>query len=65
MTGLSFEVVDGVTMSDALLRQELEAIAAAMKMYIDDLAGPLTISGAQFSAFIPMLEFDGPDGKKR
>lgn len=65
MTGLSFEVVDGVTTSDALLRQEPEAIGAAMKMYTDELAGPLTIGGVQSSAFMPMLEFDGPEGEKR
>ncbi|KAF3402984.1 Oxygen-dependent choline dehydrogenase [Talaromyces pinophilus] len=65
MSGLSFEVVDGVVTGDALLRQEPEALSAAMKMYADDLAGPLTIGGVQSSAFMPMLEFDGPDGEKR
>ncbi|OJD19778.1 hypothetical protein AJ78_00277 [Emergomyces pasteurianus Ep9510] len=64
MSGISFEVVDGVITGDPLLRQEPEAIASAMQMYSENQAGPMTIGGVQSSGLMPILEFTGPSGKK-
>ncbi|KAG4220121.1 hypothetical protein PC116_g31400, partial [Phytophthora cactorum] len=53
MTGLSYEVVDGVMTGDPLMRQEPEAIAQAQKLYVEHKAGPFTIGGMQSHAFMP------------
>ncbi|KAJ8119608.1 hypothetical protein ONZ43_g3480 [Nemania bipapillata] len=53
MTGLSYEVVDGVITGDPLLRQEPEALALAQKLYVENKAGPFTIGGIQSHAFMP------------
>ncbi|KAI0964790.1 hypothetical protein F4678DRAFT_468200 [Xylaria arbuscula] len=52
MTGLSYEVVDGVITGDPLLRQEPEALTLAQKLYVDNKAGPFTIGGIQSHAFM-------------
>ncbi|KAI0903359.1 hypothetical protein F4823DRAFT_568761 [Ustulina deusta] len=51
MTGLSYEVVDGVMTGDPLMRQEPEALALAQKLYVENKAGPFTIGGMQSHAF--------------
>ncbi|KAL5339976.1 alcohol oxidase [Aspergillus crustosus] len=56
-TGISFEAVDSVVTLDPLLRQEPEAIQAAMQQYTESKSGPMTIGGIQSSAFMPILEF--------
>lgn len=53
MTGVSYEVVDGVTTGDALLRQEPEALALAQELYEKHQAGPFTVGGTQSHAFMP------------
>ncbi|KAJ4207382.1 hypothetical protein NW767_002633 [Fusarium falciforme] len=53
MTGVSYEVVDGVITGDALLRQEPEALALAQELYEKHRAGPFTVGGTQSHAFIP------------
>ncbi|KAI1500750.1 alcohol oxidase [Biscogniauxia marginata] len=53
MTGISYEVVDGVSTGDPLLRQEPEALALAQKLYTEHKAGPFTIGGIQSHAFMP------------
>ncbi|KAI0544664.1 hypothetical protein F4679DRAFT_564189 [Xylaria curta] len=53
MTGLSYEVVDGVITGDPLLRQEPDALALAQKLYVENKAGPFTIGGMQSHAFMP------------
>ena len=53
MTGISFEVNDGVMTGDSLMRQEPEAIAAATDMYQKYKAGPLTVGGIASHAFMP------------
>lgn len=63
MSGISFEAVDGVITGDPILRQEPEAVQAAMKSYAEHREGPMTIGGVQSSAFMPFLEFDDPDGR--
>ena len=54
MTGVSFEVNDGVMTGDSLMRQEPEAIAAATDMYQNHKAGPMTVGGIASHAFMPM-----------
>ncbi|KAG8159098.1 hypothetical protein KVR01_010759 [Diaporthe batatas] len=53
MTGLSYEVIDGVVTGDPLLRQEPEAMGAAQKLYFEHKAGPFTMGGMQSHAFMP------------
>ncbi|KAJ4388532.1 hypothetical protein N0V93_005990 [Gnomoniopsis smithogilvyi] len=53
MTGVSYEVVDGVVTGDPLMRQEPEALSQAQKLYFEHKAGPLTIGGMQSHAFMP------------
>ncbi|KAK7751758.1 hypothetical protein SLS62_006243 [Diatrype stigma] len=53
MTGLSYEVIDGVVTGDPLLRQEPEALALAQKLYVEHKAGPFTIGGVQSHAYMP------------
>lgn len=53
MTGLSYEVVDGVMTGDPLMRQEPEALAQAQKLYVQHKTGPFTIGGMQSHAFMP------------
>ncbi|KAI1282348.1 hypothetical protein F5Y07DRAFT_237258 [Xylaria sp. FL0933] len=53
MTGLSYEVVDGVPTGDPLMRQEPDAIAQAQKLYVENKVGPFTIGGMQSHAFMP------------
>ncbi|KAI1457053.1 hypothetical protein F4805DRAFT_467697 [Annulohypoxylon moriforme] len=55
MTGISYEVVDGVVTGDPLLRQEPEALALAQKLYVEQKTGPFTIGGMQSHAFMPTL----------
>lgn len=53
MTGLSYEVADGVVTGDPLMRQEPEALALAQKLYVEHKAGPFTIEGMQSHAYMP------------
>nr|POE52052.1 oxygen-dependent choline dehydrogenase [Quercus suber] len=64
MTGISFEVVDGVITGDPLMRQEPEALQAAQQLYAEHKAGPFTMGGMQSHAFMPMLEFAGTAGEQ-
>ncbi|PLB48145.1 glucose-methanol-choline oxidoreductase [Aspergillus steynii IBT 23096] len=60
MSGISFEVVDGVVTGDPLLRQKPEAVQAAMQLYTEHKAGPMTIGGVQSSSFMPLVDFQNP-----
>ncbi|KAL2793769.1 glucose-methanol-choline oxidoreductase [Aspergillus keveii] len=64
MTGVSFEAVDGVVTVDALLRQEPEAIAAAMQQYTEHKKGPMTIGGVQSCAFMPIIDFHASNSQR-
>jgi choline dehydrogenase-like flavoprotein len=64
MTGVSLEAVDGVVTVDPLLRQEPEAIAAAMQQYTEHKKGPMTIGGVQSCAFMPVLEFHASNNQR-
>jgi choline dehydrogenase-like flavoprotein len=56
MTGLSYEVVDGVVTGDPLMRQEPQALEQAQKLYLEHKAGPFTIGGMQSHAFMPITD---------
>lgn len=58
MTGMSYEVNDGVMTGDPLLRREPEALAQAQKLYVEHKAGPLTIGGIQSHAFMSLQNDD-------
>ncbi|CAI6336114.1 unnamed protein product [Periconia digitata] len=64
MTGVSFEVVDGVITGDPLMRQEPEALQQAQKLYAEHKAGSFTMGGVQSHAFMPVLEFADAAGQK-
>lgn len=53
MTGVSYEVVDGVMTGDPLMRQEPEALTRAQELYTEHKAGPFTIGGMQSHAYMP------------
>ena len=59
MTGVSFEVIDGVMTGDSLMRQEPDAIAAATEMYKNHKAGPMTVGGIGSHAFMPIPGSNG------
>ena len=54
MTGVSFEVNDGVVTGDSLMRQEPEAVANATQLYQNFKAGPMTVGGIASHAFMPL-----------
>jgi choline dehydrogenase-like flavoprotein len=64
MTGVSFEVADGVMTGDPLMRQEPAALQMAQKLYTEHKAGPFTMGGMQSHAFMPVLEFADAEGRK-
>ncbi|KAL8701338.1 MAG: hypothetical protein Q9201_004957 [Fulgogasparrea decipioides] len=53
MTGISFEVNEGIMTGDSLMRQDPEAIAAATELYQSHKAGPMTVGGIASHAFMP------------
>lgn len=65
MTGVSFEVVDGITTGDPLLRQDPKALEFVQKLYNEEKAGPFTIGGIQSHAFMPVLEFSDEKARER
>lgn len=63
MTGISYEVKEGVFTGDALMRQEPEAIQGAMQLYTVHKAGPFCVGGIGSHAFMPIVDFRTDDGK--
>ena len=57
MSAISFEVVDGVPTGDALLRQEPEALQAAMQIYVEERVGPLCLGGYATHSFMPVINY--------
>lgn len=55
MTGVSFEVADGIMTGDCLVRQEPGILEAFMKMYQEHHAGPLAGAALTNYAFTPLL----------
>ncbi|EPE24797.1 MFS general substrate transporter [Glarea lozoyensis ATCC 20868] len=64
MTGVSFEVVDGIVTGDPLMRQEPEALQQAQSLYFEHKAGPFTIGGMQSHAFMPIVELANVEDRK-
>ncbi|KAF6223696.1 hypothetical protein HO133_000539 [Letharia lupina] len=62
MTGISYEVMDGIFTGDGLMRQEPEITQMAMQMYTTAKAGPLCAGGIGSYAFMPLL--NSLDGDK-
>lgn len=63
MTGISFEVRDGVKTLDDLRRGVPEAIQAAMAAYQANRTGPFAIGGIDSFAVMPIPEFRTEEGK--
>ncbi|KAE8323110.1 hypothetical protein BDV39DRAFT_218101 [Aspergillus sergii] len=61
MSGISFEVKEGVITGDPLPHQEQEEVQNAMQLYTEHKAGPMTIGGIQSSAFMPIIEYHEPN----
>jgi choline dehydrogenase-like flavoprotein len=61
MTGISFEVVEGIHTGDPLLRQEPTALQAAMQLYTEHQAGPMASGGVSSGAYMPVRDFDGSE----
>jgi choline dehydrogenase-like flavoprotein len=56
MTGISFEVNDGIFTGDGLMRQEPELVQGAMQMYTTAKAGPLCAGGIGSYAFMSITD---------
>jgi choline dehydrogenase-like flavoprotein len=56
LTGISFEVKDGLVTRDGLLRQEPAAIQTAMQLYAEHKTGPLAGAAWSSHAFVPVLD---------
>ena len=63
MTGISFEVKDGIFTGDGLMRQEPEVLQGAMQMYSTARAGPLCAGGIGSYAFMPIVDFIAEGGR--
>ncbi|KAI0097479.1 GMC oxidoreductase-domain-containing protein [Nemania sp. FL0031] len=61
MTGLSFEVQDGVKTLDDLLRQDTGATDSAMKEYAESRSGPLATGGVVSYALLGLQDPLPPD----
>ncbi|KAL9113885.1 MAG: hypothetical protein Q9227_002019 [Pyrenula ochraceoflavens] len=62
MTGISFEVNDGVTTLDDLNRRDKEAVNAAMNAYQVSKTGPLSGGAVNSFAFMPVVDFQSANG---
>lgn len=58
MTGVSYEVNDGIITGDALLRKEPEALKLAQEMFTEHQKGPFTVGGIQSHAFMDIPDAD-------
>ncbi|KAI1082616.1 glucose-methanol-choline oxidoreductase-like protein [Whalleya microplaca] len=61
MTGLSFEVKDGLKTMDDLLRHDAAAVEEAMKQYTESQSGPLAVGGLFSYALLPLQDTLPPD----
>jgi choline dehydrogenase-like flavoprotein len=57
LTGICFEVKDGLVTADGLLRQEPDDMQTALQLYAEHKTGPLTAAGWSAHAFVPVLNF--------
>ena len=65
MTGISFEVVDGIQTADPLMRREPQALQAAQEMYQTEKKGPFCIGGIGSHAYLPVLDLVSPERKQQ
>ena len=63
MTGVSFEVKDDVKTLDDLYRQDPKALEAAMTAYQTTKTGPFSTGAVNSFAFMPIVEFQSPQGQ--
>lgn len=63
MTGISFEVNDGIETLDDLVRQDPKATEAAMKAYHINKSGPFSGASINCFAFMPVVQFQSFEGK--
>ncbi|PVI01620.1 GMC oxidoreductase [Periconia macrospinosa] len=64
VNGISYEVKDGITTGDDLLRGDQATLAAAMAAYQTNQTGPLVSSGITSFAYLP-TQFSGEDSNSR
>jgi choline dehydrogenase-like flavoprotein len=64
MTGISFEVNEGIETLDDLRRGSPDAIAAAMAAWKANRTGPFTTGGIGSFAIMPVLQFQSEEGKE-
>lgn len=64
MTGISFEVKEGVRTRDPMVRKEPDAIKSAMNMYAEEKKGQLCLASIGSHAFMPMVDSGSIDGEK-
>ena len=64
MTGISFEVQDGVNTLDDLNRQDPKAISTAMTAYQTDKTGPFSGGAINSFAFMPVVDFQSAEGQE-
>lgn len=65
MTGIGFEVIDGIQTADSLMRREPQALQVAQEMYQTKKIGPFCIGGIGSHAYLPVLELVDAEGKQR
>ena len=61
MSGIGYEVKDGIQTLDELGRQNLEALQAAMTAYATSQSGPFSAGSVNSFAFMPMVDFEIQD----
>ncbi|CAG8955709.1 hypothetical protein HYFRA_00010975 [Hymenoscyphus fraxineus] len=63
MSGMSFEVAEGVNTLDALNRQDPEVLGAAMTAYQTMKSGPFSKAAINSYALLPVVDFQSEEGK--
>ncbi|KAJ0117704.1 hypothetical protein J7T55_001903 [Diaporthe amygdali] len=63
--GISYRAVDSLDTLDALARQEPEAVGLAMQDYVTNRSGPLTSTGIEAYAYLPVIDHSNGPGQKR
>ncbi|KAI1137510.1 GMC oxidoreductase [Hypoxylon sp. FL0543] len=64
VSGASFETVDGVETLDPLVREEPEAIEKAMRDYATSRSGPLSSTGIDAYAYLPLVDYLSEEGQE-
>jgi len=57
LCGVSFEVVEGISTLDGLIRNEPEAVQQVMALYQEHQAGPIISSGVSSFGYLPTVDF--------